>query len=53
MTVTVPEGEHQVSLSLNETPLRLFSDIISIISLVALIVAAFFQRKNAKKIKKK
>jgi hypothetical protein len=46
MTIAVPTGSHQVRLSFQETPLRLFADLITIISFVALTVFIFYNDRK-------
>lgn len=53
MTVLVPQGNHEVRLSFQETPLRLTADIISILSFVTLLAIVIIHKKtNVKHIRK-
>lgn len=42
MEFPVPTGEHSVRAEFGETELRLFSDVVSLISFISLIVIAFY-----------
>lgn len=46
MELAVPKGKHYVEISFEETPLRLFSDGISLFSLFALLSIAFVKKKK-------
>lgn len=46
ITVIVPKGHHEIVVTFKETPLRLFSDIISLVSFVFLLSIGFFQLKK-------
>lgn len=46
MEVSVPEGSHQVRVVFGETPLRLFADMISVVSLVGLLIFIFTKKKK-------
>jgi hypothetical protein len=48
ITFNVPNGEHSVKVVFKETPIRLLSDIVSVISLV-LIVGILLLRNRLKK----
>lgn len=48
ITVMVPKGKHEVSVIFGETPLRLLSDIISLVCLVALLAIGIFQLKRSR-----
>jgi len=43
---SVPAGTHQVNLSLGETPVRLFSDLVSLACLLTVIGVGIFLRKK-------
>lgn len=52
MTIKVPEGKSSVVLIFSETPLRLFADILSAVSLFGLVlflVIAIWRKKHGKK----
>lgn len=44
MDFSVPKGQHSVQLSFSETPLRLFSDFLSVVSLLALFFVLKFKK---------
>jgi len=46
MTFYIPEGEHWVVVKFGETRLRLFSDIISVVGLIALFVGGLVYAKK-------
>ncbi len=46
MEIQVPKGDHSVNLSFSETPIRVFADIISILSITALFVFSFLRRPH-------
>lgn len=48
MELNLNKGENQVSLKFGETPLRLFSDLLSILSFVFILVFSFASWKRSK-----
>jgi hypothetical protein len=46
MTLPIAKGTHKITLLFQETPLRLFADIVSIISFISLAAVAFLRGKK-------
>ncbi len=46
ITFAVPDGRHTIQVTFGETPLRLLADLLSLISLIALIVITLRQPKT-------
>ena len=46
ITIPIPAGEHDINIQFKETPLRLFANLVSFLSLIALIVIAFIPFKR-------
>ncbi len=47
ITLPIPTGDHTLTIQFRETPLRIFANLISIISLIILIVIAFSRQHSA------
>lgn len=43
MELSVPKGNHNISFYFSETPLRLFADIISVLSIIFLLLIKFYR----------
>lgn len=46
MEIIVPDGKHHIDVSFRETPMRLFSDIVSLVSIICLLSLAFIKKKK-------
>lgn len=46
ITFTVPKGTHRVKILFNETPLRIISNVISIVTLLSLVLLWFLRYKR-------
>ena len=49
MEMNIPAGRHEVKASFTETPIRLLSDFISLISVFALLAISIFNKRSVQK----